>query len=270
MQTTKPRIAIPVPTTSHHSYNQRAWPGYITAITNSGGEPVTIDIGATPAAIRALAATCDGVVLPGSPADIDTSLYGQQREPTTEPPDPAREQADYLLLDDAEAHRKPVLAICYGTQSLNVWRGGSLIQDLAPLPVNHPAGSKVAVAHAALIAKDSLLASLLDPAETTESGDFLRLMINSSHHQSIAAPGDGLRIVARCPDDGVIEAVELDPDHPLFHVEHSPDARPWFLLAVQWHPERSYEISAASRALFNRLVAEAAKFSAQSSLAHSS
>jgi putative glutamine amidotransferase len=166
MQTIKPRIAIPVPTTSHHSYNQRAWPGYISAITNSGGEPVTIDIGATPAAIRALAATCDGVVLPGSPADIDTSLYGQPRDPASEPPDPAREQADYLLLDDAEAHRKPVLAICYGTQSLNVWRGGSLIQDLAPLPVNHPAGSKVAVAHAALIAKDSLLASLLDPAES--------------------------------------------------------------------------------------------------------
>ena len=126
--------------------------------------------------------------------DSDTSLYGQQREPTTEPPDPAREQADYLLLDDAEAHRKPVLAICFGTQSLNVWRGGSLVQDLAPLPVNHPAGSKVAVAHAALIAKDSLLASLLDPAETTESGDFLRLMINSSHHQSIAC----LLYTSRC------------------------------------------------------------------------
>ena len=76
MQTIKPRIAIPVPTTSHLNYNQRAWPGYISAITNSGGEPVTIDIGATPGAIRALAATCDGVVLPGSPADINPALYG--------------------------------------------------------------------------------------------------------------------------------------------------------------------------------------------------
>jgi putative glutamine amidotransferase len=58
--------------------------------------------------------------------------------------------------------------------------------------------------------------------------------------------------VARCPDDGVIEAVEIDP--AMFHVEH-----PQFLLGVQWHPERSYEISATSRALFARLVAEAAK-----------
>jgi putative glutamine amidotransferase len=175
-------------------------------------------------------------------------------------------------------------------QSLNVWRGGSLIQDLTPLPVNHEAGSKVAIAHTALIAPDSLLASLLTPEEAPRSGDFLRLPINTSHHQSIAAPGDGLRIVARCPDDGVIEAVELDPSAQLsapdawpstppveptappelFHVEQSasvttPNLKLFhveqFLLAVQWHPERSYDISPASRALFARLIEEARTYS---------
>jgi len=281
------RIAIPVATTIDLPYNQRSAPAYASAVARSGGEPVAIDITLPPAEILALAATCDGILLPGSPADVDPALYGAERDPATNPADPPREAADFLLLDHAAATGKPVLCICYGTQSLNVWTGGSLIQDLTPLPVNHEAGSSIAVAHAALIAPDSLLASLLTPEEAPGSGDFLRLPINTSHHQAVAAPGEGLRIVARCPDDGVIEAVELAPDAKLFHVEQLPltppapelfhveqsasvdpepnsapatpanPAHPQFLLGVQWHPERSYDISPASRALFTRLVAEA-------------
>ena len=251
----KPRIAIPLPTSSDLPYNQRSWPAYATAVTRSGGEPVAIDISASAAQIAALAASCDGILLPGSPADVDPSLYGADRDPASSPADPAREAADHLLLDHAAKHAKPVLGICYGLQSLNVWSGGSLIQDLTPLPVNHGAGKNVAIAHSALIAPTSVLASLLTSAEAPETDGFLRLPINTSHHQSVAAPGDGLHIVARCPDDGVIEAVELDPDHPMFHVEHSTP--PQFLLGVQWHPERSYDLSPASRALFDRLVAEA-------------
>ena len=71
------------------------------------------------------------------------------------------------------------------------------------------------------------------------------LPVNSSHHQSAEAIGEGLRIIARCPDDGIIEALEgTAPDH--------------FVLAVQWHPERSVEEDAASRAIFEALI-EAAK-----------
>ena len=262
----KPRIAIPLPTSTDLPYNQRSWPAYATAITRSGGEPVAIDLTSTPAQLNALAATCDGILLPGSPADVDPALYGADRDPASAPADPAREAVDYLLLDHAAKFSKPVLGICFGVQSLNVWRGGSLIQDLTPLPVNHEAGSKVAIAHSALIAPNSILASLLTPDEAPESNGFLRLPINTSHHQSIAVPGDGLRIVARCPDDGVIEAVELDPDHPMFHVEHPTEhssarsCHSQFLLGVQWHPERSYDISPASRALFLRLVSEAQPF----------
>jgi putative glutamine amidotransferase len=71
--------------------------------------------------------------------------------------------------------------------------------------------------------------------------------VNSSHHQAIAEPGPGMRIVSRCPEDGVIEAIEAEYD----------PKNPWFFMAVQWHPERSTDISAASRALFARLVNEA-------------
>lgn len=84
----------------------------------------------------------------------------------------------------------------------------------------------------------------------------LRLPVNTSHHQSVAIPGRNLRIAARCPDDEVIEAIELIPpveQEPMFHVEHPTR----FLLGVQWHPERSIDISPASQALFQALITAA-------------
>ncbi|HTD97121.1 MAG TPA: gamma-glutamyl-gamma-aminobutyrate hydrolase family protein, partial [Edaphobacter sp.] len=143
-----------------------------------------------------------------------------------------------------------ILAICFGTQSLNVWRGGTLVQHLAPMPVNHPAGKSVAIAHTAAVAPDSLLGTIISSEEAPEQDGFLRLPINSSHHQAIGIPGDGLRIAARCPQDAVIEAVEggQSPDATSHH----------FVLGIQWHPERSYDISPASRALFQRFITEAA------------
>jgi putative glutamine amidotransferase len=65
--------------------------------------------------------------------------------------------------------------------------------------------------------------------------------VNSSHHQSADTIGDGLRISARCPDDGIIEALEGSaPNH--------------FVIAVQWHPERSVEQDEPSRAIFRALI----------------
>jgi len=247
------RIAIPVPTSTDLAYNQRSWPSYAEAVARSGGEPVMVDLAATPSEIAAIAASCDGVCLPGSPADIDPHRYAADPDPATSPADPARETADNILLDDAYKNGKPVLGICYGVQSLNVYRGGSLVQDITPLPVNHSAGRSVAIAHTALIAEHSTLGQLLLSSDATRdeaplSDGYLRLPINTSHHQAVSEPGDGLRIVSRCPDDGVIEAVESDP---------ADDASPHFVLGVQWHPERSYDISPASRALFDRLIQEA-------------
>ena len=264
----KPRIAIPVPTSTDIPYNDRSWPAYAAAVSASGGEPIKLDLTATPAEILALARSCQGVCLPGSPADVDPSRYGADLDPATSPADPAREAADNILLEDAADHAKPVLGICFGVQSLNVWRGGSLIQDLTPMPVNHSAGSKVAIAHTALVAENTLLASLVQPGEAVETDGFLRLPINTSHHQAVAAPGAGLRIVARCPEDGVIEAIEIDADGSMFHVEHP--GPPQFVLGVQWHPERSFDISAASRALFAHLIAEARQVAQSKALAHQS
>ncbi|MEO6924548.1 MAG: gamma-glutamyl-gamma-aminobutyrate hydrolase family protein, partial [Bryocella sp.] len=121
-------------------------------------------------------------------------------------------------------------------------------------------GAKVAVAHSVVVAKDSMLGQMLvGSAETSaeapvikENDAFLKLPVNTSHHQSISAPGDGLRVVARCAEDGVVEAVENAPEYRTPKGKHAQ-----FLLGVQWHPERNYEISATSRLLFARLISEA-------------
>lgn len=251
----RPRIAIPVPTSHNPEYNQRSWPTYAQAVERAGGEPVEIPLSGTPSDIANLINTCQAVLLPGSPADLNPHKFGQEPVPECSPADPARENVDELLIQDAHNLYKPILAICFGTQSLNVWRGGTLVQHLAPMPVNHPAGRNVAVAHTAAIAPDSVLGGILKdetPSEAPEQEGFLRLPVNSSHHQAIGIPGDGLRVTARCPQDGVIEAVEGG-------LANSPEdaSHPHWVLGVQWHPERSYEISAASQSIFRRFVSEA-------------
>jgi putative glutamine amidotransferase len=245
----KPRIAIPVPTSTDLPYNQRSWPQYAAAINRSGGEPVEIPLIASPRETADLINTCHAVLLPGSPADVNPQKYGQNPIPECAPSDPARENVDELLIQDAHNLYKPIFATCYGLQILNVWRGGTLLQDLSILPVNHAAGSGVAIAHSISIAPDSLLGTIAIPAEAPEQDDFLRLPINSSHHQAIGIPGDGLRISARCPQDAVIEAVEGGQATEGSHAH--------FVLGVQWHPERSYDLSPTSKALFDRFVAEA-------------
>jgi len=248
--TVRPRIAIPIPISTDLEYNLKSWPQYASCVERAGGEPVEVPLTLPPAAIANLINTCQGVLLPGSPADVNPQKYGQDADEATAPADHARENVDELLIQDAHNLYKPILAICFGTQILNVWRGGTLVQDLTVMPVNHGAGGSVAIAHSAAVAPASMLGGLLTPEEAPLQDGFLRLPINSSHHQAIGIPGDGLRIVARSVQDGVIEAIEGG--------QASEGATEHFVLGVQWHPERSYEISAASRAIFARFVHEAA------------
>jgi putative glutamine amidotransferase len=250
-----PRIAIPMPHSTDREYGERAIPQYERAVLLAGGEPVRIPLDRRPEEVGALIDRCDGVLLPGSNADIDPARFQQARSPHTAKSDPRRDDVDTLLLDAAYARRKPVLGICYGLQSLNVYCKGSLIQHIPDfLPeatrakVNHEAGRTVAIAHSVEVSGDSLLAKIIGKADRNEKPDDGRSIVvpvNSSHHQSAEAIGEGLRIVARCPDDGIIEALEgTAPDH--------------FVLAVQWHPERSVDDDEASRKLFRALI-EAAK-----------
>lgn len=235
----RPRIAIPVPHSSDAEYARRALPQYENAVQLAGGEPIPIPLDRTAAEVKQLAEQCQAVLLPGSRADVDPGKYSTSRDPKTALADDPRDAVDGILLADAYATRKPVLGICYGLQSLNVFRAGSLVQHIVS-PVNHEAGRKVAIAHDVAVDPGSSLGRIL-----TELGvDPSRVPVNSSHHQSADVVGKDLRIVARCPDDGVIEAIEgTDPNH--------------FVLAVQWHPERSVGDDAPSRSVFRALVTAA-------------
>jgi putative glutamine amidotransferase len=286
-----PRIAIPMPHSTDREYAARSVPQYEHAIQQAGGEPVRIPLDQPSAEVVQIIESCDGVLLPGSKADVDPAEFGAQRSPHTAAADQPRHAVDQLLLENAYRLRKPVLGICYGLQSLNVYRAGSLIQHIPDfLPeslhtkVNHEAGRTVAVAHTVEIEGDSRLAEILnrlgkkiengiqtndetggsrDGSKDREGHGFSRantaaekngalapeasnrmLAVNSSHHQSAGTIGDGLRIAARCPDDGIVEALEgTAPDH--------------FVFAVQWHPERSVDDDEASLALFRALICAA-------------
>lgn len=241
-----PTILIPIPTSFDPEYNRQCWPEYAEAIRKAGGNPVAVSLDTTEDDLRALTENAQGILLPGSGADVLPARYGHEAALETSPADAARERIDTLLLEHAERHRTPTLAVCFGLQTLNVFRGGTLVQHLQPVPVNHRAGRAVADAHAAVVAAGSTLGRIVSPAQDVKPDDndgFLRVMVNSSHHQAIGAPGEGLQVVARSAEDGVIEAVE-DASHP-------------FLVGVQWHPERTTDRSDASRRLIEALVAKA-------------
>jgi putative glutamine amidotransferase len=228
----RPRIAIPVPHSGDSEYASRSLPQYEHAVEKAGGEPVPIPLDKTPAEVMKLIEQCDAVLLPGSRADVDPAKYDAARDLHTAASDPGRDTVDELLLQDAYNMRKPVLGICYGLQMLNVYRSGTLIQHIESA-INHEAGRKVAVAHTVKVEPGSKLAAILGASHNVP--------VNSSHHQSADVIGDGLRAVARSSEDGIVEAVEgTSPDH--------------FVLAVQWHPERSVDDDEPSRAIFRALV----------------
>jgi len=189
------------------------------------------------------AAGLDGFLLTGSPADVDPAHFGAKRHPATEAADAARERTDFTLLEHALITCKPVLAICYGIQSLNVFLGGSLIQDIptelgttichSPEEEDLPGGGEV---------PDAIHGASFEPGRVLAISGAPHAQVNSWHHQSVLEPGIGLRVTSHAPD-GVVEAVELS------------DSPNW-VVGVQWHPERM-PADAVSLALFREFVAAA-------------
>jgi len=245
LKTTPPRIAIPVPHSGDREYAERSLPKYEDAVRGAGGEPVRIELDQTPLQVMKQIEGCDAVLLPGSRADVDPKKYSAVRRDKTAPADAKRELVDDLLLQDAYKMHKPVLGICYGLQSLNVYRSGTLVQDIESAivdsKINHSAGRAVPKAHSVKIEPESKLAEIVGASKT--------VAVNSSHHQSADAVGDGLRVAARSAEDGIIEALEgTGPGH--------------FVLAVQWHPERSVndapELAESAKAIFRAFI-EAAR-----------
>jgi len=240
----RPRIGVPWRTAAEEAANQRIKiDKYLRAVERAGGEAVLLSLVSGSDALRREAETLDAVLLTGSPADVDPAHYGAKRHPSAADADAARERTDFALLEHVLAAEKPVLAICYGIQSLNVFLGGSLIQDIptelgtkvchSPEEDELPDGSET---------PDAMHAASLDPGRVFTLSGAAQPEVNSWHHQSVLEPGRGLRVTARAPD-GVVEAVEWT------------DKSNW-VVGVQWHPERM-AADALAQSLFRELVAAA-------------
>jgi putative glutamine amidotransferase len=234
----KPRIGIPYRTRKEELSGERSkYNWYGEAVRMAGGEPVEISLKLPANEWRDLANTLDAFVLPGSPADVAPVRYHAARGPECAESDPAREKTDSTLLENAFAESKPVLAICFGVQSLNVFLSGSLIQDIPTeirTDIQHRWEREQGAPepfHLIKIEPGSRLAQLAGKNEAR---------VNSSHHQSVLKPGRDLRVTAHAPD-GVIEAVEWTGDAN-------------WITGVQWHPERMIKDDLLAQALFRELV----------------
>jgi putative glutamine amidotransferase len=204
---------------------------YDAAIRRTGATPRAL-------ALEEAAATVlegvDGLLLTGGD-DVDPALYGETPHPTYDVSEPGRDAFEIDLVRRALAADIPILAVCRGLQVLNVALGGSLIQDIpsepGPVLQHDVAASPTTLAHTIAITPGSRLASLVGPDETRG--------VNSRHHQSVRAVGQGLLVTATSPD-GIIEGAEV------------PSAR--FCVGVQWHPENFHSTGEFS-GLFEGFVA---------------
>jgi len=215
---------------------------YLRALEAAGAVPMVVPP-LPEEAIGPLLDRLDGICLSGGP-DLDPDTYGARRHPELGPTEPDLDRFELAVARRADARELPILAICRGTQALNVARGGSLIQHLPEVSeeIAHrqsTPGSETS--HPIEIEPGSRLAAALGNGEVVVPDE---LDVNSFHHQGIERLGGGLKITARAPD-GTAEAIE-DPSRP-------------FLIGVQWHAEtlvhRPYEA-----ALFRHFV-EASRLS---------
>lgn len=209
---------------------------YTDAVAAAGGVPLIFPLLEPAESFRAQAERLDGILLTGNHSDVDPALYNAIRLDSCGPSEPLREKMDFFLLEIAFERKIPVLAVCFGIQSLNVFLGGSLIQDIDSnintviRHSNSESGGRPS--HEIEI----LAGSILEPI-----AGGLKAAVNSTHHQALARLGRGIEVIARAPD-GVIESVECaNPNH--------------WILGVQWHPEKSFAYDDFSRKIFECFLA---------------
>jgi putative glutamine amidotransferase len=210
---------------------------YLASVERSGARARVLEVSESP---RAVIEKVDGVLLTGG-GDVDPVFYGQERHPTVDDAEPGRDEFEIDLARRAMEANLPVLAICRGSQVLNVAAGGTLVQDI-PSSVNTDLTHslqmpKDSVAHDIQIVSDTRLHAALGSAVDASCG----CRVNSRHHQSVGTLGRSLVASATAPD-GVIEGIE------------APEAR--FCVGVQWHPENFWR-TGEFRPLFDAFVAAA-------------
>lgn len=216
---------------------------YVDSVVKSGGIPVLIPP-MPESDLNDVLEKLNGIIFVGG-RDYNPERYNQKLDEATVLINERRDQFDFQFIDKVMQNKScPVLGICLGAQLLNVYLGGNLHQDIPKVypesQIEHasPDGWENGFKeHSVKINAGSKLADIFKKEE---------IIVSTSHHQSIEKVGEGLEVVSLAPD-GVIEAVEMK------------DRR--FVIGVQWHPERGYDIN---KPLFDEFV----KCSAQSNGKH--
>ena len=205
---------------------------YVRQIEAAGGRPLLVP--PSEEGVEETLAALDGILFSGG-SDIDPSEYGQEAHAETVGTRPDRDSAELTLLEAALERDMPVLAVCRGSQVLNVARGGDLVQHLPDVVGDgkHKHTPGVFADHEVDVSAGSRLGRLL--------GD--RAPVKSHHHQGFGRVGDGL-VAAAWAEDGIPEALE------------DPEKR--FAVGVLWHPEEGEDA-----ALFRALVDEARAYRAE-------
>lgn len=213
---------------------------YSEAVEGCGGLPVHIPLIPNSDYLNEMVAGLDGILLPGSDTDSDPYRYGEDPHPRLKRVVPEKDETDLAVLAAAEERNLPVLGICFGMQILNVFRGGSLIQDIGSQiesPLKHEQGIPLERnSHRIRIEEGSVLSRLAHDGE---------IKVNSHHHQAVKAVGRDLTATAWTPDS-VIEAIEDTRDDR-------------YVMGVQWHPELSWRTDPFSEAIFENFVERCAK-----------
>ena len=237
MMNLRPRIGI-LPDLQADDLKLKLSPDYARAIHAFGGTPLILPYippGEREVYADSVGPWIHGILLPGSPFDVEPDRYHQTVQPATGPVSRERDEHDSFWIQWAKTHGVPILGICYGCQILNVVFGGTLIQDIAtarPNALDHkPAGRSRERVHE--IRFESRILRLPELREQHHH-------VNSSHHQAIDQLAEGFTPVAWA-DDGILEAFEW------------AEPEPW-ILGVQWHPELIYTIDPASAAVFRAFV----------------
>ena len=212
---------------------------YTEALHGAGAVPVHLSLIPREEYISTALDDLDGVLLPGCDSDIDPSYYGEEPHPKLKKVVPVKDETDLIVLAGAERRNLPVLAICYGMQVLNVFRGGSLYQDIEAQVDNcikHEQGAPLGrKSHSIRIADNCLLSEL---GAAKNGGE--KVNVNSHHHQAIRNVGENLAAVAWA-NDGIVECIQDTRENR-------------FALGVQWHPELEWETDVFSKALFGYFV----------------
>ncbi len=219
---------------------------YVACVRRAGADAVLLPPGA--GVIERLVERLDGIVLAGG-GDLDPATYGSEGHETIYSLDEARDADELALVHLLLEREIPTLAICRGSQVVNVALGGTLhphLPDVVGDAIVHRDADAIRrglpgpVLHDVRVEPGSLVAEVMEPYADGAEGPTPM----SWHHQAVDRLGEGLHAVAWAPD-GTIEATE--------HESH-----PW-LASVQWHPELSAATDPTQQRLFDQLARHAGK-----------